>query len=231
MDLLFYNDNYEIWYKSIEFIKNEKEQYEINSLNLIPKFYYYIDIYLDKQFVDSIYLTILINMIELTLNKHTYDAGLAELYYNISKSDHGITFIFSGYSQKLPLLIVSVMKIALEYKFDINIFDLVKNDYITYLKNISLKDPLNQLFIISSLIMTDNYESLNSKIEKVIKLQLADLNKFYDALMTNIYISHIVQGNITINETYIMIDKIMKNFNKKGKITDLTLYNKKFNRL
>ena len=134
------------------------------------------------------------------------EAGEAGLSFGIDRDDKGIQLFFSGYSQKMPLLIkkvVSALKIKEIGTSVLNsIKNELKNDYFSLKEGSSLS--LAQYFKYQ--LIHKNSIPFNEYIELIDKINTADLVEFVDRIYKNISIDSHIYGNVSPNEVTTLYD-------------------------
>lgn len=89
-------------------------------------------------------ITIYTKLLTDSLNEFSYSAALAGIHYRIENSHNGILLEFSGYSEKLPVILEKVVDELTKFDFNRTRFDIIKELYYRKLKNFS-GQPLSKI--------------------------------------------------------------------------------------
>lgn len=135
-------------------------------------------------------------MVEDQLNETLYDASLAGLSANIYPHQRGISLRLSGFSDKQPLLLNTLLQGLSQPALDQARFDRIKRQMQEQLSN-SLKDkPYNLAFdqLYNRLLRS---WSTDEKLAQLESLTLADLQAFYPLLLQPAELRVLAHGNLT----------------------------------
>jgi insulysin len=77
-------------------------------------------------------------LVEESLSKYTYDASLAGLSFAVGSEASGVTLMFSGYTEKMSLLMEVVLNRMLDFKVEEKLFDLVHDRLTRAYKNVKM---------------------------------------------------------------------------------------------
>jgi len=154
-----------------------------------------------SKLLSIIYTRLVSEMLEETLD----EAGEAGLSFGIDRDDKGISLFFTGYSQKMPMLITEVISLLKVRSIDEKILDSLKvelrNDYSSLIEGSSLS--LAQYFKYQ--LIHKHSISFNEYIDLVEKVTVYDVVGFIKRTYERIYLDSHIYGNISpsrINELY-----------------------------
>lgn len=122
----------------------------------------------------------------------------AGLNVSIISNPQGFEIKFSGYNDKMPLLIdvtLQSLKTALE-EVDENVFEAQKNDLKNDYKNFLQSASLLSQDIFKKIIF-DNYWMNVEHFEEIDRVSLDDLQKFVSKIFLKMKAQILVQGNVT----------------------------------
>ncbi|MEZ5530199.1 MAG: insulinase family protein [Porticoccaceae bacterium] len=86
-----------------------------------------------------------LRVVEETLNETSYEAALAGLRYGVNRRDDGIGLLFSGFDDKLPLLVNSVVGGLLKPDLSNDLIERLRQELIRHWNNSSKDTPYLQL--------------------------------------------------------------------------------------
>ena len=71
-------------------------------------------------------LNVFVGLFDDFLNEYAYDAYLASLTYSISSTKYGLDISFSGFNDKMNVLLDKVFEKLVSFKIDSNRFEIIK---------------------------------------------------------------------------------------------------------
>ncbi|KAI0698094.1 LuxS/MPP-like metallohydrolase [Cytidiella melzeri] len=140
---------------------------------------------------------LLVDLIEDSLSEITYDAELAGLRYSISSDTTGLTVAINGYSDKLQLLLGTVMETVtdiqpVEDRLKVKTEELER----TY-SNYYMGQPSNLAADFTSALLTTSVWTPAQKLSEMHNVTLADLDWHKRELLRKIHIETLITGNIS----------------------------------
>ncbi|KYN00390.1 PREDICTED: insulin-degrading enzyme-like [Cyphomyrmex costatus] len=139
-----------------------------------------------------------------SLTEYTYAANLAGLRWKIANSEYGIILFISGYDNKQHVLLEKLMDRMINFKVDPKRFEILKEDYITELKNFATKRPYQQAVYYLAALLAEQFWLEKELLEATAYLSVEGLQKFIPQLFSKVHVECLIYGNVTKTEaTYI----------------------------
>ena len=154
--------------------------------------------------------------IKENLNELTYYADCADLYYDITQTYHGFDLSFSGYHDKLPLLINKTLEEMCRLSNDT--LSATSPELFSRLKEKILRSYANSLFIapynhciVGSLICLEEPRWSNlDKYHALKSVSLTSFQSFCDLILKRLYLEMFITGNITSQQSRDLSESIRK---------------------
>lgn len=183
---IFENDYIALWYKQDTHFKLPKGYIMFNFITQLP-----------SQSLDNyILLDLFLDSVVFILSEDTYPAVMAQLSYGIRVFISSFELTFSGFNEKLPLLIDIVINCLKNYEslMTQEIFTMVKSKAINRLKNNQYDLDFVPSDLKNSLIQEPDW-NLDKRLKCLENLDYNQLIKFYKQINT-FYCRALIQGNI-----------------------------------
>ncbi|KRX46846.1 Insulin-degrading enzyme [Trichinella murrelli] len=129
------------------------------------------------------------------LNEHAYNAMLAGLKYSVVSTLDGMQINVSGYSEKLPVLLSSIVDKMLSLKVEPTTFDRLKERFIRRLRNFDMEPPYQQSMYYSTLLLSDRTWSKKELLREAVDLKIEMIDDFKRILFSEMHIEALVFGN------------------------------------
>ncbi|KRX66110.1 Insulin-degrading enzyme [Trichinella sp. T9] len=129
------------------------------------------------------------------LNEHAYNAMLAGLKYSVVSTLDGMQINVSGYSEKLPVLLSSIVDKMLSLKVEPTTFDRLKERFIRRLRNFDMEPPYQQSMYYSTLLLSDRTWSKKELLREAVGLKIEMIDDFKRILFSEMHIEALVFGN------------------------------------
>lgn len=143
-------------------------------------------------------LNLYVEILKQLLVEELYPADMADLSYSIEAREKGIVLKFSGYNQKLHLLLEAVVNRVVEFENSLtsNIFEALKEMQSRRFYNNCLKPEKFCRDLQLSLLMQVRWNTVD-KHAATSKITLTAMKSFARSFVEHLYIQSLVQGNIS----------------------------------
>lgn len=145
---------------------------------------------------DAVLNTLFARMLDDRLNETFYDASLAGLSASIYPHMRGFGIRISGYNQRQPVLLDTILGELKQAPESESRFRRIKTALIEELQNSVKEKPYNQTFsaLYSSLMPQWSEED---KLAALAPLQLSDLQDYLPTLFSDLYLRSFAHGNVS----------------------------------
>jgi secreted Zn-dependent insulinase-like peptidase len=147
------------------------------------------------------------NMIKESLNEFTYYADCAGLYYDISHTHQGFDLSYSGYHDKLPLLINKTLQEMNTYSSLTSssagtsgipeMFQRLKEKILRGYANTLYSAPYHQCLVGTLMCLEDPRWPILDKYHALKAVTLESFSSFCTLILQNLYTEMFITGNIT----------------------------------
>ncbi len=138
-----------------------------------------------------------VRMVNRQLDTATYAARLAGLGYELYRHSRGISVRISGYEDKQPAMLETLLEALLETKFDAAQLTLVKDELRREWKNVSLETPSNQVVHELYRLLLHPYWSEAERLAVLDEMGVDDLKDHAAELFEKIHITALSHGDVT----------------------------------
>ena len=138
-----------------------------------------------------------VRMVNRQLDVATYAARLAGLRYELYRHSRGFSVRLSGYEDKQPALLATVLEALRAPKLTADEFDLVKDELQREWKNVALEAPSSQVVHELYRLLLQPYWSEAERLEALQEIDLTDLQKHAEKLIKEVHISALSHGDVT----------------------------------
>ncbi|SPP85819.1 nardilysin [Drosophila guanche] len=153
-------------------------------------------------------------LVEFNIAEQLYPALEAGLTYGLYMGDKGLILRVSGYNQKLPLLVESIMKVMCTITIDpaqvISFKALKKRQIFNALISGQILNHDLRL-----MVLENKRFSMLQKYESIDKLNVDDVRHFKDNFHKKMYIQALVQGNFTQKQASEVMQKVISTYNSQ----------------
>lgn len=158
-------------------------------------------------------LNIFADLFEDFLNEYSYHASLARLVFEIGASKYGIDICFSGFNDKLSVLMENIFEKLVNFKIDSKRFEIIKEIYKRSLIDFESEEPRSQSDFYMNLILCEKKWTIDEQINAIDDFTIEDLQKFIkEFLNENLFVEFISYGNIShekaIEYSNLILDKL-----------------------
>ena len=192
--------------------------YKFEHIFNIPK----ISIYFDLIFNSTVYTTktnMLFLIVSQTLNgfieRKFHQAIAAGVYFDIKANHHGFEIYLEGFNDGFVFICEKFLNEFFIMETNEFIFKRIKENLIAKIKEERMDDPIKKSIKMFQKIMS-NYNHIYQ--EKIYELESIDFKVFEDFLASfkeNLIINKIfIYGNYLKNDSFLIIDAIIKSFNE-----------------
>ncbi len=199
--LMVNNDNGQIYYAS-------DERY------LIPQLYLYFNIItpaIDKGNPAKVaFADMYVKGLEEALSKFSYPASVAGLNFNIDRTDYGIGFKVTGYSDNAPLLFEEILKQLKDVIISEQKFKLYKQALLRQYHNFNKETPLKRAKEIFQNAIYKNYATESQKALAMRKLSYTKFEEDLQDLFRQSFVEGLVYGNVTEAQAREYADQLLK---------------------
>ncbi|PCH40557.1 LuxS/MPP-like metallohydrolase [Wolfiporia cocos MD-104 SS10] len=148
------------------------------------------------------------DLVEDALSELTYDAYLAGLAFSISDHRKGLSISLSGYNDKLPILLKTVMARLVRLEVDPGrlsvIADQAKREY----DNFYLAQPSNLSETFAAWTLTPIIWSPSNKSSEISSITAEDIKNHKRALLSRVYLETLVNGNVNEQDAVSLLDTV-----------------------
>jgi len=157
---------------------------------------------------NSVMTSLVKTLIEDYLNEETYSATLAELHFEIERTQRGLKFLFKGYNEKVPLFVTRMFQQFTNFKIKEDKFKVFIEKHELDLQNTKKSQPYEHARTEASIMTISPYWSVEDRLAVINTITLADLQSFSDDLWKRVKTEWLVVGNITLEETNTMVSSV-----------------------
>ena len=155
---------------------------------------------------------VLFEYLMILLKTDSYDAQVAGLNWDLQRTYNGIHLQASGFNHKLPDLILLLVQRFDTIKFDPTFTESAKKEVIKFYNN-DYQNPedFNQHLRFS--ILLEHFYTFIERWTQIESITADKLTNYKKKFLSNLSFEILVQGNITINETIDLSNRIKQIFN------------------
>ncbi|KDN64436.1 putative peptidase M16 inactive domain-containing protein [Colletotrichum sublineola] len=155
---------------------------------------------------DILRTTLLGFLLQDTFETEYYQAGLASLQYQISSNSRVIYLRISGYSEKLPDLMMELLTRIKSFKIPetryANIFGRTKRFY----SNCQLREPYKQIIRYMSCLHSAHAFTVDDFSAELLTVTLESVKEFKEAILSPFYIESYYSGNLSESDVQTMVN-------------------------
>ncbi|KAJ6224009.1 hypothetical protein RDWZM_002554 [Blomia tropicalis] len=159
---------------------------------------------------------VLCEYLMLQLKEETYDALVANLNWDLTRTDNGIHFHVDGFNHKLTNLIVFLAERFKTLEIEEKFLEFIKKEVVKdYNNNYQESETFNQH--LRFLILTKTFYTLIERWTQIESIDLNKLIKYKHQLLSNLSFEILLQGNLTNDEAIDVCKRFESMFNLEGK--------------
>ncbi|PAA70440.1 hypothetical protein BOX15_Mlig002690g1, partial [Macrostomum lignano] len=178
----------------------------------LPKACYTIELISPCAYTDS-YAAVCSNLyfqlLSDALNALTYDAELAGLNYRIDPTENGAVLHCSGYNDKLPVLLNSVLQKMTKPDFNPVRFASLYDHMERSLKNFKLEQPYQHCSFHMNLICKTLVWTPDDQLDALANVTLDSVLQFSRQMQSRLYTETLVYGNVAATEAEPIADSVL----------------------
>ena len=162
-----------------------------------------------------------INLINDSLNEFSYPAALAGLGYNLYPTMKGMTVRVSGYSDKQPLLLESIVSALSEQKLSEKRFEVIKQRHLRRLRNSLLDQPYAQARSeIDDLLLEPGW-TIEQQLAALETVDYESLRFFARHLFDEMHVLSLSHGNTSVDDARAMTRVVTDTLDIKTPVAEL----------
>lgn len=166
--------------------------------------------YLSISPTEAVSLYLVNDAVVFLLNESLMDAHIAGLKYNVITSDGGSLLLrFSGYNEKLPLLVQRVCEGLLRLDIDESIFNLAKEEALRDLRNREQDSPYSMVSSLLEEYLLEPYWSIESKLAALEHLTYERFLEQRRTLWGKFSMEAFVAGNATQQQAELLMQQVL----------------------
>lgn len=146
---------------------------------------------------NSMLLTLLLDVVSDGLNERTYDAQLAELNFNLTRTAQGVTVSVGGFTDKLPALFDMVLTALTTVPLTTARFAALKEKVRQIFANVPFRDPHRLAAYWRDAFTLSAFFSFTEQLTALAALELADLQAFAATVFCGARATLFAHGNIS----------------------------------
>jgi nardilysin len=167
---------------------------------------------------EAICLDLLMNSVCLMMVEDTYPAELAHLSFSLYAGERGIVLKASGFNEKLPLVLSTMVQHIVSLDIPEEQFKAVREQTKRSYYNNFLK-PMKLVREVRLEVIQHRYWPNTAKHAEVSSVSLSDVLDFKKRLLSNAFLQGLAQGNLTKEEALVCY-KAVKNGLGLGPLSD-----------
>lgn len=142
-----------------------------------------------------------VEMLLESINESAYPAEIAGLNYNMYAHQGGVTLKLSGFNEKLPRLLDLVLMTFAQREFKPERFKIIKTQLLRSWNNATKDKPINRLYNSMTGILQPNNPPYEQLIKALEPLNVSQLPKFIQHVMSELHVEMFVYGNWQKHQT------------------------------
>ncbi|CAD5115557.1 DgyrCDS4521 [Dimorphilus gyrociliatus] len=151
------------------------------------------------------------------LTEYAYDAELAGLYYDLTKSMYGIKLSVKGYSDKQHVLLEKILKKMVSFEVNVDRFNILKELYIRSLRNFEAEQPHQHAIYYLSALTTEVFWEKSELLAVADQVTSEALQAFIPKLLSKLYFEILIYGNSTLKRAQELSELVEKEL--RGNVT------------
>ncbi|CAG2105004.1 unnamed protein product [Medioppia subpectinata] len=204
------NKRAKLWYKPDNKFKRPKA---IIKLHLISP-------YFADSVESAIKMDLFVEILNQSLSEEVYDASLAGLYWSLSQTIAGLVLTVRGFNHKLNVLLNCILNKMIGFEVEDKVFhDVKKHLSKEYHNSFIDANNLNQSLRLT--ILNQRFFNSVDRRDVLNSIDKQSLKAFVSKYFSNFYIDALIQGNLTQEESIVLISEIEKRLGLDTKSDEL----------
>lgn len=146
---------------------------------------------------NAVMTKLFIELLKDGLNEYSYPADIAGLQYAIDPTVGGMTLTFSGYNDKMMVLLEKVLQKLTSLVIEENRFLIEKDRLERDLNNFEFTDPYQQVSYYMSYVLTKTAFTKEEQSAALQQLTLEQMRKYAAQMFEQLHAEILIHGNIT----------------------------------
>ena len=137
------------------------------------------------------------DMFKDALNEFAYDAELSGIQYSVNSTQYGIDISVSGYHDKLPDFLYTVVERLVTLRVDAERFPLIKDTYQRSLRSFKSSEPVSLSSFMLTRLLSEKvfaHDEIRAALEGI---DCAKVQAFIPVLLNRLHLEGFVYGNFT----------------------------------
>jgi secreted Zn-dependent insulinase-like peptidase len=151
-----------------------------------------------------------VSLVNDKLSEYSYPANLAGVFFGVSQRARGFTVGVSGYNDKQPQLLETLLQTLTAADFAQERFDIIKTEMIRNWDNASLQTPYTRLFQEVQALLVLPYWSEAERKAAIADISLDDVQAFVPSILDNIRVDALYHGNVVPSDANAMLTIVKK---------------------
>ncbi|KXS20116.1 hypothetical protein M427DRAFT_52375 [Gonapodya prolifera JEL478] len=175
-----------------------------DQLFLVPKVNIYFFVRTRQAYADprnAVLTKLYTELVKDSLNEYSYFADVAGLSYYLEAQVDGLLLGFSGYNDKISLLVEKVAERMRTLEVDPVRFELIAEQLSRSYKNFQQESPSSHAAYYASLLIQEQLHTNDEKLEALKGVTAAGVQKFYPKVLSQAFLEGLVHGNTYAYET------------------------------
>ncbi|VVC24106.1 Peptidase M16, middle/third domain,Peptidase M16, C-terminal,Metalloenzyme, LuxS/M16 peptidase-like [Cinara cedri] len=180
-----------------------------------PKGFVSVDFFSPKVSTDPLYCNIIALFVKLFneyFSDYAYDATRAGLYLTLEPSTHGFKITINGFTQKMHILINTIIEKLLTFKINSLQFNIFKEEKIKQLKSAIMDQPCNTAILYSSIILSEVGWTTNELLASIYDVNIENIEEFIEEFFSHMFMESLIYGNIDKTKALEIIQILEKPF-------------------
>lgn len=149
-----------------------------------------------------------VRLVQETLNEVSYEAVLAGLGYSINRRPDGVGFVVSGFDDKLPVLVDSVVGAMLAPVVTDELISRLRDELIRVWRNSRKDTPYKQLLRETGVLLSSQAWQPGVLADALEQFDRQAFDTFIDSLFVNASLEMLASGNVTKAESVSMAESV-----------------------
>lgn len=156
--------------------------------------------YYGETAINAVMTKLFIELLKDGMNEFAYNADIAGLQYSMDPTVGAFTLTFSGYNDKMPVLIETVLRKMKSLKIDPDRFSIEKDRLERDLSNFDFEAPYTQVSYHMNYVLAHLAWTKAEQSQALSSLKLDDFQQFVADLFRRFHVEILAHGNITRDE-------------------------------
>lgn len=139
----------------------------------------------------------LVELLKDALTEYSYDAELAGLWYNLEASMDGLGLSVHGYNDKLPDLVLHILKTMRSFSVDPTRFELIKDQVVRMYENFKHEAPYQHANYYTTYLLMEQMWTPQDKLAEVKALAPEEIQAFLGDVLRRTHMEMLVHGNMS----------------------------------